>query len=127
MKRLQQLGLGSKRRQGEPLTLEEEVLLWKKGLLGSSNPQSLLDTMLFMNGIYFALRSGAEHRQLRYDPCQIELVERCGARTYLKYTEDVSKNKPGGLKGRKIKPKVVLHHDNENKIQSDTLSLKALQ
>ena len=113
MKRLQRSGLGSKRRQAEPLTLEEEELLWKKGLLGSSNPQTLLDTMLFMNGMYFALRSGAEHRQLRHDPGQIELVERPGERAYLRYTEDVSKNKPGGLKGRKMKPKVVLHHANE--------------
>ena len=113
MKRLQQSGLGSKRRQAEPLTLEEEELLWKKGLLGSSNPQTLLDTVLFMSGMYFALRSGAEHRQLRHDPCQIELVERPGERAYLRYTEDVSKNKPGGLKGRKMKPKVVFHHANE--------------
>ena len=28
------------------------------------------------------------------------------------YTEDVSKNHPGGLKGRKIKPKIVYHHAN---------------
>ena len=35
-------------------------------------------------------------------------------RAYLRYTEDVSKNKPGGLKGRKTKPKVVLHHTNEH-------------
>lgn len=87
MKRLQRSGIGSKRRQAEPLTLEEEELLWKKGLLGSSNPQTLLDTILFMNGIYFALRSGAEHRQLRHDPCQIELVERPGERAYLRYTD----------------------------------------
>ena len=61
MKRLQ-LGLGSRKRQAEPLTLEEEETLWQKGLLGSHNPQALLDTMLFMNGMYFALRNGAEHR-----------------------------------------------------------------
>ena len=72
------------------------------------NPQALLDTMLFMNGMYFALRSGAEHRQLRYHPCQIELVERQGERShmYLRYTEDISKNKPGGLKGQKQSPKL---------------------
>ena len=113
MKRLQRSGLGSKRRQAEPLTIDEEELLWTKGLLGSNSPQTLVDTIFFMNGIYFALRSGAEHRQLRHDPCQIELFERSGERSYLKYTEDLSKNKPGGLKGRKMKPKVVLHHANE--------------
>ena len=113
MKRLQRKGLGLKKRQAEPLTLEEEELLWNKGLLGSTNPQVLVDTMLFMNGLYFALRSGDEHRQLRFDPCQIELIEQAGQRSYLKYTEDISKNRPGGLKGRKVKPKIVTHHANE--------------
>ena len=67
MKQLQRKGLGSQKHQAEPLSLEEE-LLWDKGLLGSAIPQALVDTMLFMNGLYFALRSGDEHRQLRFDP-----------------------------------------------------------
>jgi len=69
--------------------------------------------MVFCNKLYFALRSGKEHKQLRQNPCQIELVEHPGERSFLKYTEDVSKNHPGGLKGRNIKPKVVYHHSNE--------------
>ncbi len=115
MKRLQSQGIGSKKRQAEVLTEDEEELLWKKGLLGDATPQSLLDTIVFYNGLYFALRSGKEHRQLRRTPCQIELVERPGERPYLKYTEDVSKNHPGGLKGRKVAPKVVTHHANLDK------------
>ena len=65
-----------------------------------------------MCGVYFALRSGHEHRSLRFEPSQIELVEREGERAYIKYTEDISKNNPGGLKGRKNKPKVVIQHEN---------------
>ena len=99
MKRLQSSGLGSRKKKAEPLSLEEEELLWRKGLLGDGNPQALVDTMVVMNGIYFALRSGSEHRQLRSDPCQIKFVERPGHRSYLEYTEDISKNRPGGLKG----------------------------
>ena len=112
MKRLQSLGVGSKKKQAEVLSREDEELLWEKDLLGDATPQSLVDTILFYNGLYFALRSGNEHRQLRNNPCQIDLVERPGERSYLKYTEDVSKNHPGGLKGRKLQPKVVLHHAN---------------
>ena len=112
MKRLQGKGLGSCRKQAEPLTLKEEELLWEKRLLGDHSPEVLVNTIIFMNGLYFALRSGDEHRNLRHSPCQIQLVECPGERAYLKYIEDVSKNRPGGLKGRKVKPKVVIHHEN---------------
>ena len=68
--------------------------------------------MLYMCGTYFALRSGQEHRALRFSPSQIELIERLGERSFLRYTENVSKNHQGGLKGRKSKRKVVTHHEN---------------
>ena len=112
MKRLQSLGLGSKKRQAEIITEEEEELLWSKGALGDETPQQLLDTIVFYNGLYFARRSGKEHRQLQHAPCQIEIVEKSGERPFLKYTEDVSKNHQGGLKCRNIQPKVVYHHAN---------------
>ena len=112
MKRLQRKGLGSKSKKAEPLTEDEEELLWKKGLLGKHSPQALVDTMLFMNGVYFALRSGQEHRQLRADPCQISLHERPVECSFLEYREDISKNRTGGLKGRNLKPKVVQRHSN---------------
>ena len=71
MKRLQAKGLGSNKRHAEPITEQEEDKLWEMGLLGDHSPQVLLDTMIFYNGLYFALRSGREHRQLRLRPCQI--------------------------------------------------------
>lgn len=112
MKRIQSKGIGSDHKQAEPFTLEEEEMLWQNNILGDHTPEALLNTIIYMNGVYFALRSGDEHRQLRHNPCQIQVVERAGERPYLKYTEDVSKNRPGGIKGRKLKPKVVLHHAN---------------
>ena len=115
MKRLQAMGIGNKKKQAELLTVENEEILWSKGLLGDHMPQSLLDTIVYCNGLFFALRSGREHRQLRSSPCQIEVVEWSGERSYLKYTEDISKNHPGGLKGRHAKPKVVSHQANISK------------
>ena len=74
--------------------------------------QVLLDTVMYFCGLYFALRSGREHRQLRNSPCQSEVVQRSGERAYLRYTEDVSNNHQGGLNTRRVKPKVVQHHAN---------------
>ena len=111
---LQKKGLVSTKRRAEPLSIVKE-LLWSKDLLGSENPQTLVATMLYMNGLYFALRSGKEHRQLRFNPCQIELVERTrctGQWSFLRYTEDIFKNHPCGLKGCKTKPRTVTHSAN---------------
>ena len=112
MKRLQSLGIGAKKRQAEPLTEEEEEHLWLTSQLGDHSPQALVDTMLFMHGIFFALRSGHEHRSLCFEPAQVELVDHPGEKAYLRYTEDISKNNPGGLRGRKNKPKVVTQYEN---------------
>ena len=56
--------MGAGQRKAEVISYEDEELIWEKGILGDNNPQSLLDTMLFMNGLYFALHGGKEHRQL---------------------------------------------------------------
>ena len=80
-------------------------------ILGADSPQILLDTMVFMCGLYFALRSGQEHRDLQYS--QIRLVEPPTASTaHLIYTENISKNNSGGIAKRKQEPKVVTHHAN---------------
>ena len=99
MKRLQSCGKGSTKRQAEPITLEDEDLLWEKGLLGDATPQTLVDTMVVYNGRNFALQSGDEHRQLRLNSSRIELMEKSGERLYLKYVEDISKNRLGGING----------------------------
>ena len=117
LKRIAGKGIGAKKRQAEVITEEEEQRLWEKGLLGEDTPQQLLDTVIFYNGLYFALRSGREHRQLRHTPCQIELVERDGERPHLVYRENISKNHPGGLRGRNLSPKVVVHHANLDRPQ----------
>ena len=55
MKRLKRAGMGSHRRQAEPLTQEEEELLWEKRILGDYSPQALLNSVFF--SMVFALLS----------------------------------------------------------------------
>ena len=69
---------------------------------------ALVDSTFVLNGLYFALRTGSEHRHLQSHHCQIQLTEKPG-QCPLKTSPQ---NRQGGLKGRKVKPKVVPHHDN---------------
>ena len=98
-------------RRAEPLTVEEENQIWQCRLLGEHSPLVLLDTMIFLCGMYFALHSGQEHRNLVMS--QIKIVEPTnGSPSYIAYTENVSKNHSGGLAQRKVEPKQVIHHQN---------------
>ena len=110
MKQLHSKGIGVQKKQGEPFSVLEEDKLWNEGLLGMTSPQALLDTMIFMCGMYFALRSGKEHQDLQFN--QIELIEPTDATPYLVYTENISKNNEGGIAQRKLDSKVVRHHAN---------------
>ena len=55
MKKLQQEGVGAKKRQVEVLTEANEELMWSKGLLGDTTLQSLLDTVILYNRLFFFL------------------------------------------------------------------------
>ena len=90
-------------KQAETITHDVEDLMRQKGLSGDSNPQTLLDTLIFYLSLHFLLRSGQEHQQLRHQPSQLRLVESpCGV-PYLVYKEDVSKQTREGLSiGRRV-------------------------
>jgi hypothetical protein len=112
MKRLRACGKGSTIKRAEPITLDEENSLWDQNILDEHSPKALIDTMVYMCGLYFALRSESEHRQLKNS--DIEVVERPGEIAYVVYNESTSKNNSGGLKNRKIKPKHVVHYANSS-------------
>ena len=95
-------GLGNNKRQAEPITAEEENIMWASGVLGTHSPQVLVDTLFFSHWNVLWLTWWT----MPADP-QIPLQ-----RSYLKYVEDVSKNNQEGIKMRKIEPKTVIQHEN---------------
>jgi hypothetical protein len=109
MKRGAQVGMGLHVRKAEVISVQKEEILWSKGLLGCQSPQILLDTMVFLCGLHFALRSGDEHRQLSRD--QLHLHENDAGR-FLEYTEKMSKNNRRGLKDYQVERKVVRAYED---------------
>ena len=103
MKRLNSTGQYIHKRQAEPITVENKNRLWDLGLLGDTSPSVLLHMLVYMVGLYFALRSESEHRRLRYSSAQIQLIEKPGSWAYLSYQENISKTNQGGLTSRSKK------------------------
>lgn len=102
------------KRQADVITRNDEEKMWTLGVLGSDTPKKLIDTLLFLNGLHFALRSGHEHRSLSIKQVRVtEPNDEC--KFYcLEYTETVSKTNNGGLKSRKLEPKRVKHVDTDS-------------
>ena len=73
--------------------------------------------MLFSLGLSCALRAGQEHRNLRSVPFDSQftfLQDECG-KLYFRYVEDLGmKTNKGGIKQRKIEPKVVNVYQTDN-------------
>lgn len=104
-------GVGCQSKQAQVITESEEELLWANKHLGGHSPVSLVNSLLYLNGLHFALRSGQEHRDLTID--QIQIIPHNSISKYfiLEYTETVSKTNNGGFKHRKLQPKKVRHID----------------
>lgn len=114
MKDLSKLGLWINKKQALIITEEQENLLWQRNILGSANAQQLLDTMVYMVGLNFALQTCQEHRNLRIgEHSQLMLkTSRVDGKRYLQYREDISKCVTGGLKSRKTAPTIVGAYEN---------------
>ena len=89
MKRLHRMGLGASSKQAEPITPDEESLLWTSEQLGTHSAKALLNTVYFYNCKVFCLRSYDEHRNLRCAQFEKKLDEK--GRIYIEYTDFGSK------------------------------------
>ena len=64
MKERHREGLGV-RQSAEIITLSHENRMFETGVLGTDAPDQLLNTVIYVVGMHFALRGGVEHNNLR--------------------------------------------------------------
>ena len=105
-KDLKQKGKGNKPNASVALTEEEIKLLYDKGLLGTSTPEALLNTVWFNNAIHFGLRGCKEHRDMCWG--DVQLRQTTNGEEFLEYSERQTKTRTGENPRdvRQIKPKM---------------------
>ena len=57
-RKLREDGIGAESRHAPRISIEEENLLWEKGVLNTTTPRGLLRAMFYYNGKNFILRGG---------------------------------------------------------------------
>ncbi len=62
---LREKGVGATSKPTATITIEEENLLWEKGILNTTTPKGLFNAVFYYNGKNFILRGGQEHRELQ--------------------------------------------------------------
>lgn len=111
MKKSARLGNAKPKRRPEAITYDDENALWINGTFGFSNPNQIINTLVYHFGIHFSLRAGQEHRDLEFgEESQITLCEE-NDREFLQYVERISKNKRFGLKCTRMEPKCTRLYD----------------
>lgn len=117
-KRLLSDGIGATKNQARVVTPDEENKLWEKGTIGTHSPNALLNAIFFYCGMYFCLRGGEEHRELKMsqlvfkdvaDPSDSSKTIRC-----LEYTEHGSKNRKGLVHQVHLDNKIVRHYSDSS-------------
>ena len=64
---LREQGKGKRKHQADPLSAEEEELLWRKGVLGESSPVSLNHAIFYTLSQHFGTRGRQEHHQMKLE------------------------------------------------------------
>ena len=108
-RKLRTEGIGAESKHTPMITIEEENILWEKGVLNTSSPHGLLNAVFYYNGKNFILRGGQEHRDLKLSM----LIRKTQPDRYI-YVENASKNRGGGLGQLRVEHKKVPIHSNSD-------------
>ncbi|XP_066290479.1 zinc finger MYM-type protein 2-like [Branchiostoma lanceolatum] len=104
MKELTAQGVGTVKRQADPLTTVDEETLWATGTVSTKTATGLSYGVFFYNCKIFGLRGMDEHRHLQAEQFTLGLDQNG---RYLQYTGRVSKNVQGGLNHRQVDVKNI--------------------
>ena len=96
MKELTANGYQAARRQAAIVTDKMEEDLFNRNILGIDNPNKLMQTVYFLVGKHFALRSRQEHRDLKFGSDAQIKIEGMGMHEKIVYREVMAKNNRGG-------------------------------
>ena len=105
-KELKKDGRGNKPKATTALLDEEIDILFEKNVLGTSSPQSLLNTVWLNNIIHFGLRGCTEQRNLRWGDVVLETDSQ--GKEYLVHSERQTKSRQGDdpRNVRPVKPRM---------------------
>ena len=109
MKERSAAGIGVESKRAEVISLEEENRLWAKNILGEDSGTQLVETLVYLFGLHFALRGGKEHRRLRCVNPRIVLKYDDKGKKYLEYTEGISKTTLVVLTTERREGKLLVH------------------
>ena len=90
-KELKKKGKGNRPNASIALTSDELNTLYEKGLLGTRNPEALLNTLWLNNTMHFGLRGCKEHRDMCWG--DVKLKEIADVKEYLEFNERQTKTR----------------------------------
>ncbi|XP_071177505.1 uncharacterized protein KIAA1958-like [Mytilus edulis] len=113
-KELKGQGKGNKKNRAEAVEPEDVKLLYNKQILGAANPTSLLNTVWFNNGVFFAFRGRQEHSTLLLG--DLEIKKNAKGLEFVEFNERTTKTRTGAKAGdeRPVAPKMFAQEDNDN-------------
>ena len=112
MKDLSKQGKVAPCEKAEPISSDEQELIWKNKVLRDSSPVQLINTIIYLNGVHFALHAAEEHKNLKVN-CQFQVLFDTQVHLkYLHYKEMTSKCNQGGLTSRFHQPKEGRPYEN---------------
>lgn len=107
MKDLLSKGLGTKVRRADPVSEDDEEMLWANGVFGDTNSTTLQYTVFFYNCKLFGLRGRDEHRNLDHSQFEIGVD---GTGRYVRFIGRNNKPFKGGLGDLRLENKDIKHY-----------------